>query len=55
VIAGGHENLASSFQLTFMASFPANGTTWKVVLRNPTATPLANMQVRVYAICASVQ
>lgn len=55
VIGGGHENLGSSHFLTFMASFPANNTTWQVVLRNPTASPLANMQVRVYAICASVQ
>ncbi len=55
VLGGGHENMGNSFQLTLIASFPSDARTWKVILRNPITSALSNMQIRVFAVCATVR
>ncbi len=55
VVAGGFENMANSQILVPIASFPSDGNTWKVILRNPFSAAQPNMQIRVYAVCIAVQ
>jgi hypothetical protein len=50
-IAGGYEALGGAIQMTPNGSFPASETTWRVVMRNLTTTPLANSQIRVWVVC----
>ena len=51
-IAGGYESLGGAAQMVPVASHPSSETTWRVQLRNLTATSISNAQVRVYVVCA---
>ena len=59
VIAGGHELASSASQqlnVTMSAPYESNGVTgWRVNFRNGLNSTLSNVQVRSYAICATVQ
>jgi len=52
-LAGGYEGLFNGIFLTPSASFPMSTSTWRVNLRNTTASDVTNVQLRVYVICAS--
>lgn len=53
VIAGGYEALGSAILLTPIASHPTiTIDTWRVILRSPQVSQTANVQLRVYAVCA---
>lgn len=56
-VAGGHELLSQGVNLTVTMSAPleADPATWRVSVRNGTATQLTRVQVRTYAICALMQ
>ena len=55
VITGGYESLGDAIKLTPVASHPdpASLDTWRVVLRSPQIVQTFNVQVKVYAVCAT--
>jgi hypothetical protein len=53
VIAGGYESLNNAGFLLPYASYPTSATTWRVMLRNTGSASVSNVQVRVYAVCAT--
>jgi hypothetical protein len=52
-IAGGYEGLFNGIFLTPSSSFPMSTSTWRVNLRNTTASDITNVQLRVYVMCAA--
>ena len=52
MIAGGYESVGNAIQLTPVASHPVTAEIWRVMLRSPSVGQIANVQVRVFAVCA---
>lgn len=53
ILTGGHEQLNGALQLQYVGSWPLNNG-WRVLLRNTTGASVANVQLRMYAVCANV-
>jgi hypothetical protein len=53
VIGGGFESLNSAVLVLPYASYPTSATNWRVMLKNYTSSNATNVQVRVYAVCAT--
>jgi hypothetical protein len=52
-VAGGYEGINNGGFLLPYASYPTSATTWRVMLRNTGSASVSNVQVRVYAVCAT--